>query len=170
MKSKHLDLKKGFSLVELMIYMVLFSVLVFIISNIFSTVLDVSRESEAVSNVQQDGAYIMARLYRDIPLSTSTVPVSAGSSSSSLQLTINGVNYSYSLSSGDLFLTNNAGTFKLNGYGTTVSSLLFTRIGSGGHDTIKLQYTVTSKNRKTAVAEVKSYSTTIELRCNGLSC
>jgi type II secretory pathway component PulJ len=163
--------KSGFTLAELLIYMVLFSMLLIMMTNIFGSVLDVRRESEAVSAVQEDGNYILARLMYDIRRSTATVPSNVGSQGNSVQLSINGTNYSYSLSSSDLYLTTSLGTFKLNGYLTSISNLSFTRIGNGtGQDTLKVSYTVTSRVLKTSVPEIKSYQTTIGLRCDGLTC
>ena len=151
--------QKGFTLVELIIYMGLLSIFLFILSQMFAAILDIRTESESISAVEQDGRFIMTRLSYDINRSSSvTTPASLGSSGSSLVLVIGGVNYTYAVSGGNLQLTNNLGTNNLNSSESTISSPTFQRVGnSGGKDTVKIQFTVNSVAQRDKGVETKTF-------------
>src|SRR4051812_22940217 len=104
-KSDHL--RRGFTLVEFLVYMGLLSILLTVMTSIFFSILDVSAEAESISSVEQDGNFILQRFIYDISNAESiALPSSYGVNSSSLQLSINGINYSYSISNGMLQLSN----------------------------------------------------------------
>lgn len=163
---KHLHSRKGFTLIEILVFMALFSVILIVLTDLFSSTLQVRTESEATAAVQADASYIMARLMHDIAQASAvTVPSSLGGSGASLQITLNGINYSYALSGGNLTLTNNTGTNVLNGTDTTVSSLSFTRLGNGvAKDSVRFSYTVTSKASRSSGQESRTIQTTVGLR------
>lgn len=158
--------KWGFTLVEMLMFLGIFSMLLVILTNIFSTSLDVQKESEATSSVQQDGAYIITRLTYDITRATSiTTPSVLGSQSSSLAIIIAGVTNTYALTSGNLTLTDASGANLLNGYDTSISNLTFKRYGNvGGKNTIQINFTVTSKTQQASGFEIKNFQTTAGLR------
>jgi len=58
--------QRGLTLVEMLLYMAVFSILLTVLLQIFFSALDVQLESKATSGVDQDGTYIMARLTYDI--------------------------------------------------------------------------------------------------------
>lgn len=157
---------KGFTLIELMIYIAIFSVLIVVLSELFSAILNVKKESEANTAVQQDVSYLMTRFMYDISRASSvTVPSTLGETGSSLQIVIDGINYSYALSGGQLTLTNNNGTDSLSSSETTVSNLSFTRLGSGStKDSIRFSFTVTSNVVQSSGQESKTVLTTVGLR------
>lgn len=153
------NLNRGFTLVELIIYMGLLVIFLLVLSNIFASILDVRTESESISAVEQDGRFIMARLSYDINRATSvSTPASLGGSGSSLTLVIGAVNYTYALSGGNLVLTNDLGTNNLNSSESTISSLSFQKLGnSGGKETVKIQFTVNSVAQRDKGAETQTF-------------
>lgn len=159
-------LNRGFTLVELLIAMVLFSIFILVLTDIFSSVLNVKKESESTSYIDQDAQYIISRLFYDIPLASAVaVPSSLGATSSTLQVTISGATYTYSSSSGNLVLTTASGANALNSFNTALNSLSFLRLGKGsGKDTVQVQFTLISKLRQASGYESKSYQTTIGIR------
>ncbi len=163
---KHESNKKGFTIVELLIYIGILSIFLLAMTDTFSSIVDVRRESEAVSAVEQDGNYILAKLFYDISHAQSiNVPASLGASSNSLQLTINGVSNTYSISGGNLQVVNNAGTNILNGINSSISNLTFLRVGNtSGKNTIQLSLTVTSRVIRNGGTEARTYQTSVGLR------
>jgi prepilin-type N-terminal cleavage/methylation domain-containing protein len=162
------NIQKGFTLVELLIYIGMISILFTVLAQIFGAILDDQLESEATSSVQQDGRFILSRFSYDIQRADDIViPADLGDQSSSLQLTITGVNYIYDLNNGNLELTNDIGTNTINSSDSTISGLSFTRIGNSvanAKNTVQIQYTVTSKIIRPKGLETKDYQTTIGIR------
>ncbi len=160
---------KGYTLIELLIYMGVLTLLIASLSSIFSTVLDVGLESQSSSDVEQDGKFILSRLLYDInSADTINVPASPGQQGATLQITSNAINYTYATDgNGNFQITDANGTDNLNSYDTTVSNLNFLRIGNGGSntDTVKITFTVTSKtSRTTGKPETRNFSTTVGLQ------
>ncbi len=156
--------QKGSTLIEMLIYMGVFSVLIGVLSTIFGAILDVQLESQGTSRVDQDGRYILARLSHDIEDATGiTTPSSPGQTSSTLQIAVNSINYTYGLDgSGNLQLTVPSGTDRLNSQGIVVSGLSFTRLGNGGaNDTIRVNYTVTSTIQSPSGPDARTFQTTL---------
>jgi len=157
---------RGMTLVELVLYMGILALLITVLSSIFSAIVDVQLNSTSLSSVDQDGNYLLAKFTHDVASSSAIlIPASPGNQTSTLQLTINSINYTYSLnSSGNLQLVNNSTseTNVLNSYNTSVSGLTFTRIGNGGsNDTVQMSYTITSRTKERAGYETKSFTTTL---------
>ena len=166
MRIQTIQSKKGFTIVELLIYMAILSVLLVMLTDVFSSIVNVRIESEATSAVEQDGDYILSRFMYDIPRATSITAPSLGSTASTLEIVINSVTNTYSLSGGDLQINNSNGADQLNGLHTTVSNLSFKQVGKvGGTNSIQITYTITSKAiQNTGDASTKNYQTTIGLR------
>jgi len=159
---------RGFTLVELLIYMGILSILLVVLSQIFGSVLDAQLESESTSAVHRDGRFILSKLSYDIHKAQSIVtPAAIGNQSTSLQLTIEGINYTYTVSSGNLEITSGLETNNLNSGDTTVSNLTFTRIGNSvanAKNTVRITYTITSKIVRPKGMETKDFQTTIGIR------
>jgi prepilin-type N-terminal cleavage/methylation domain-containing protein len=159
--------RKGFTIIEILIYLGIFSILLTITLQMFSSIFDIQVESEATSSVAADGKYIMNRFTYDVNRATSiTTPSTLGSSTSSLALVINGQTYTYGLSNGNLILQNNtAGTAdRLNSNDTTVSNLSFIRLDGGGKDTVQVSYTLTSEAVRRGGKQVVNYKTSAGIR------
>ncbi|OGH10291.1 MAG: hypothetical protein A2857_02495 [Candidatus Levybacteria bacterium RIFCSPHIGHO2_01_FULL_36_15] len=164
---KNGECKSGFTLVELIVYMGILSILLLVLSEIFVTILDTQMESEATSSVEQDGKYILTRVIYDINRAEQVVvPSNLGDQSNNLNIIIDGVNNIYNnLNNGNLQITNNNGTDNLNSLYTIVSDLQFQKIGNaGGDDTVKINFTLTSKTIRKSGPEVRNYQTTAGLR------
>lgn len=158
----------GFTLVELLLYMGLFMILLVVFLQLFSSILDVSLESQSTSAVTTDGKYILTRLAYDIQNATSIVtPANVGDTRSSLEIISNGTDEDFVLSNNNLILNNiSANTFdSLNSVETKVSNLSFTRLGNTSNKpTITISFTLTSTATRTSGPETKNFTTTIGLR------
>ncbi len=143
----HNNNKNGFTLIELILFMGIFSILLYMITNIFVTTLDAKRESESYSGITQDGTYILNRLQYDIARAeTITTPLTLGEQTSTLQMTIDGVTNTYALDNDNLILVVGEESLALNGYDTTVTNLTFRRLGNAnGKNSIQVSYQLTSK-------------------------
>lgn len=158
--------QSGFTLVELLLVMALFAMLLTMITDMFTSVLDVRKESEANAAVSADGRYILSRLSYDIAHASSvTTPASLGASGATLAIVVNGVTQSYSLSGSSLQLTNSSGTNNLNSSETTVSAVNFQRIGNpSGKDTIRFSFTLTSVARQQQGQLTETFISTVGRR------
>ncbi len=159
-------LKRGFTLVELILYGALLMILIYVLTDVFTSALDVQLESQGTSSVEQDGRFILSRLNNDIlNAQTVIIPALPGSQSATLQLTTGNINYVYSLVSGNLQLVNNNGTDTLNSFDTTVSGLTFQRFGNNNrNDTIKIVFTLTSKATRTSGPNRQTFQETVAPR------
>lgn len=167
---------KAFTLIELIIYIGLFSTVLVILTQIIISALNVQVESQSVSTAEQDSRYILARLNYDISRATSisnpTVFGSAGKQSE-LQVRIAGSVYRYYLSGGKLMVDFPAGnSVQLNGFDSTVSNLFFTRYNSSptpvagsNLDSIQVELVLTSKSQAKSGPQTRSFKTNINLRC-----
>lgn len=165
--TRNFKLTKGYTLIELLIFMGLMSVFLVVLTSVLTSILDARQESESSSSIQQDGSFLINRFFYDVPrAATVTVPASIGQNSSTLNLTINSANYSYSLNNGNLQLSINGGAPDLlNGINTTVSNLNFLRIGTNdGKETIQISFILTSNIQRVSGAETNNYQATIGLR------
>lgn len=164
---KLFSLSSGFTLIELVIYIGVLSILLGAMTSIFTTIIDIQKESTATSSVDQDGRYILAKLLHDFQANTPvviTTPASLGVASNSLVLTLNNASPSatYSVNgSNNLILTDGNGSNQLNSSDTSVASFSATRIGTGGSsDTVQVNFTVTSRTLQRNGYESKSFTST----------
>jgi prepilin-type N-terminal cleavage/methylation domain-containing protein len=160
------SMQEGFTLIELAVYIGILAILLSILSSVFGSIVDVQLQSKVNSGVDQDGRYIQAKLTHDMESSSTTIiPANPGNESSSLQITINSVDYTYSLDSNNNLQVVDDSTGEadvLNSYDTSVSGLTFTRIGSGDdNDTIAVSYTLTSRSSDQQGQESETFQTTL---------
>jgi Tfp pilus assembly protein PilW len=159
--------QKGTTIVELLLYMGILAILLTVLTSIFVSALDVQMESNAVSSVQQDGNYILARLNYDIHKAQSiTIPETSGMTGNSLEIVIDGENYSYSESGNNLILTKNSETNNLNNGDSSISAFSVQRLGNAGgiEDSLRIAFTVTSKTKRISGFETKNFQTNLTLR------
>lgn len=164
-KNKVLN-KKGVTLVELLLYMGLLSILLVVLTDILVAALNLGLGAKSYSAVESDGRYIMSRITYDIKRASEIlVPENVGDQDSSLELVIFDEISSYELSSGDLLLVNPYGTNNINGSDSIVSDLTFTRVMQGSTATsIKVEFTVTGKAKNNVGQEVQQFESTIAER------
>jgi hypothetical protein len=158
---------KGTTLIEIILYLGLLSIFLFVLLDIFIGGINIGLASKATSSVQIDSQFIFTRLMHDIEEADSvTKPVNLGDSSSSLTLVSAGVTYQYFLTNGNLTLLGGGQTLSLNNSDTTISNLNFTKLGNlNGKPTIKIKYTVNSITKvPTRAVETHDMETTISLR------
>jgi len=167
-KKMNIFSQKGVTVIELILYMAILSVLLTILTSIFVSALDVQSESQATSSVEQDGNYILARLNYDIHRAQSiNIPAANGATSDNFQIVINGANYTYIVdANNNLILTSNFGANNLNNYGTSVSDLSVQRLGNAGgiEDTLRINFTITSRTKRISGFETKNFQTSLSLR------
>ena len=163
---KHILRQTGFTLVELLVVMGITSLFLVVITNMFVAIGNVRNETETSSRVSMDGRFILARLTYDIQHATSvTTPAALGGTGTTLAIVIGGVTHTFSVTGGNLQVVNNLGTTVLNGNETTVSGFSVQRLGNtGGKDTVKLTFTVTSVAQANGDQETKTYVTTVGRR------
>jgi type II secretory pathway pseudopilin PulG len=158
----------GFTLVELLIYIGIFSILLIVLTQIFVSTINAQLESEANSSVEQDSRYILARAMYDIQRASQIVlPANLGDQGNVLQLTINGVTYIYSLNDENLELSRTGTADRLNSYDTAITNLTIQRLGNlGGTNSVKIGFTVTSRIQMPSGPEIKNVQTVVSLRPN----
>lgn len=154
---------KGYTVVELLLYMGLLSILLVVLLQIFTELIDLQLDTHDTSVVEQDSKFLLSRLLYDIHRADSvTTPGSLGANIDTLQLNIGSVQYVYQLQNGNIYLVATDSS-QLNSIDTTVSNLSFTRVGNDtGKHQIRVSYTITSKH--TQNPDTKTVSTTIGLR------
>ena len=157
---------KGFTLVELLIYMGLLTVLILVFTDIFTSIIDNQLSSRNTSNVADDGRYIYSRFIYDVARSQAIIePASYGSSSASMVLSIDGQNYTYSQVTNNLVVTSPAGAFALNGHGSSISGLLFTKVGTtSAKSTVRVNFTVKGIVTSRGILDQQIFQTTAGLR------
>lgn len=159
------QLQKGTTLVELLLYMGIFLLMLIVLMQIFSSILDVQLESQASSSVAQDGKYILQRMLYDIRSAQSiSLPATPGNTGTTLQIVVAGVTYVYTANAGYLQLTKNNTTDNLNSVDTTISNLSFQRLGNAtGKNTITISFTLTSNTSRFEGKEVQIFQETVGL-------
>lgn len=150
---------KGTTIVELLIYLGLSTVLLLLLSQFFVSILDESMETQSYSAVQNDGRYIMARLKYEINnADTVTLPVNIGDSSDSLEISVGGVTTSYYANDGKFYYYNGTSEVLMSSLDSVISNVSFTKRGNvSGKNVIEMVYTVSSGIEGTAQYESQEY-------------
>lgn len=159
--------KAGFTLIEFVIYIGLFSILLLITLQMFASIFDLQLESEATSAVSEDGKYLLQRFTYDANAASDiSDPSIYGVPSGTLTFVVNGENLIYSLNSGNLVLENETlgTTDQLNSFGTSVTDVTFIKLDGNGVDSVQINFTLTSDVKRVGGAEVKVFQTTVGLR------
>lgn len=166
MRIKKIKDQRGFTLVELIIYMGLTSMLIVIFMDILSISFNAQLSSQSTSEVVQDGRYIYTRLIYDVNRASAiNTPANLGDSSPSLSITINGNNFTYGVNGGNFVLTTASGTYTLNSFDSSVSNLNFQKIGNaGGKPTVKITYTISGRTNLSGRYDTKNFETAAGLR------
>lgn len=137
-KRYSLSAKKGFTLIELIIYFAIISVVSLISVDILYTIADSRGRIESRTEVNQNLRFASERLANDIRSATAvTVPSGTNVSGNVLTLTlpVEGI-VSYSVSSG--VLQRNSVDLTSNNVTVDTGSSIFTRIDNGNRKTIQI--------------------------------
>lgn len=156
----------GFTLVELLIFMGLFSVILVVLSSLFAAIIQQQLENQGMSAVETDTTYLTSRLAYDFDRATTIIePVGNGDSSQILTLEIGGQEYEYSLTGETLELTTPSETVALTSPRTRVSNVQFQKIGNeSGVPTVRVQMTLSSLAENSTGQESSEIDTIFGLR------
>lgn len=156
----------GFTLVELLIFMGLFSVILVVLSSLFAAIIQQQLENQVISAVESDSTYVVSRLAYDFEQAdTVVVPVENGDETVSLTLDINGEEYEYLLNDSTLEVVTPTDTVHLTSPRTVVTDLSFQRLGNeSGVPTIRVRMTLSSLAENSTGAEVTEIDTIFGIR------
>lgn len=157
---------KGFTIVEMILYMGFLSGFLLVLTRMLSTSLEIQTEAEATTSVHQDGRFILAKLSYDLGnTDTLVTPNVTGQTTNSLVFTIVPTKYTYALSNGTLTRQDAFGTNALNSVNTTVTNFSVTRReGTGSKPTLSVSFTLQSVAKKIPGADIQTFQTTIGIR------
>lgn len=160
--------QKGFTLIELLIFMGIFSILILSIFQLLISIFDVQLESQSTSDVSRDGRFIVNRLSYDIKNAKTITSPGLGIQGQNLVISDQSAVYTYSLSNGNLILTNSATetTDNLNSVNTTISNLNFLRLADTNNEnnTITVSFTINSKVAKRSGVNTQDFNVTLGTR------
>jgi type II secretory pathway component PulJ len=125
---KKIQKRGGFSLFELLIYIAVLSAIVVVISNILISLSRSNGQSQARSEVNSSIRFANELLRQDIKNASIITTPASGTSSSSLNLTRNGVVISYDVLNGVLRRTEDGVLSSVTNSNISVDNLNFTRI------------------------------------------
>lgn len=118
--------QRGFTLVELLVYFGLFSILLVVINSMFITTLEQQIQDLARSSLQQESEFVLAKLKYDIYNADSiSVPTQAGDVSGSLEYTTDGVTNVYQLNTTQLEKSTNGEIFDVTSSRVDIDSIQF---------------------------------------------
>lgn len=171
-KNKKQKLESGFTIVELLLYMGIFSILLVVLLQLFTTILSSHSESQATSSVDQDGSYILARLSYDIHNASS---ITSGSNctwptTSTCKLTLSsGVSYQVTPAGN---LTIKGAVDPLNSAETKITLITFTTLVNpvtvldpSPKPSVQISFTLKSKTERPGGAlNSQTFTTTVQTR------
>lgn len=122
--------KRGVSLIELLIYIAILSVVVVFIASSFNSLMKGRGKSESASEVNSAIRFGTEKMVRDIKeASAVSTPATVGASATTLVLSVSGSTITYDLSGGVLRRTVNAGTPEpITASSTAITTLFVTRL------------------------------------------
>lgn len=136
--------QKGFTIVEVLVYGVVFSLLLFLITQVFITVRTTSANALAMVNLQQNYARIVFDLNQTLRGATGVVFPSPGDSSVSLSLNDGGI--VYQIEDKVLKKVISGSSLDLSDEGVSIPTISFENVGEATQTaTIKILMTVESR-------------------------
>lgn len=159
----------GSTLVELLLYMVIFSILTVALFQLFVMIIETQLESQSTSSVLVDGQYILNRFNYDIKRTKSIVSPLVGGQSSTLQVSIDSTTYTYTLTNGNLTIASSGAEIadQLNSTNTNVTNLNFTHLGDtqgNNTDTITISFEINSNISRQGGPQTENFKTTLGIR------
>ena len=164
---RHLNKQSGFTIVEILVSTLVFSIIAIVVSGVFVQVLDLEQRSFASQKVQENGLFIMELMSREIRVSQIQNQNSPDCTATSLTIIhpVNGT-VTYSLNDGVLQRTADGVTTNLSTPDVAFSRLNFCVMGSGPTDHIQSRVailaSIQNKNGKQIIST--SFETTVSSR------
>ncbi len=155
--------QEGTSLIEVILYIGLFSIIIVVVVDLLITSRTLKTESESQFGLQTDAAFITSRLNYEVrSADTVTTPAGIGQTTSSLVLTSGSETHTVSLSGNNLVYQKTVGiattSANLNTDLTTVSNLSFQALGFvGGKLSIKINFALTEVKATQQGNQTKNY-------------
>lgn len=153
--TKHLDSQRGFTLLELLLYVAISAIIMSGIVTLLILLMNSRVKNQTVTEVESQGAFIMQELGASIRNSAAITAPAAGASATSLTLDTRDDTKDpviYSLTSGVVSVTEGSGpkptVTPLNSSAVTVSGLSFQNLSLAGttSQVIRVTFTVTYTN------------------------
>jgi hypothetical protein len=156
----------GDTIVELLLYAALLCIFLLALFNLFSLIISNQTRATAVSLVQSNGNFLLAKLAYDLNQADAiTSPLTIGSSAVSMTLVNVGVTTVYSVTNGRLNLSVGTSVNALNDADTAVSNFIVRRLGNvGGSNSLQVGFTVTSLVVDNTSLKAADFSTTAAIR------
>ncbi len=134
---------KGVTIVELLIYLGLSTIMLVVLSELFVSILDESVKTQNYSAVQTDGRYVLGRLKTTLNNADAVLtPSSLGESTDELELTVGGATHRYHTMNNKLYLSDGTGDYLVSHLDTRITDALFTRTGNAdGKPVIVFEFT-----------------------------
>ncbi len=168
MKSLYYQIQKkeGFTLVELLIFMTLFSVVLVVLSSLFAATVQQQLENQGISATESDSTFIISRMQYDFDRASAVIePANPGDTSNTLILEIGGQEYVYVLAGERLTLTTPTETYEMISPRSQINAFSFTKIGNiDGNPTVQVQIDVTSVAENATGAETATINTIFGIR------
>jgi len=168
-----LKLKKpeeGTSLIELLLYFALLTIILIIAVDLMIRTSEFSLEASGQNVLQEDARYTTNRLAYDIHQANSiTTPASLGQTTSTLTISVGTETHTYTLAGNNLeyqkIVGPNTQTANLNSNLTKLNSLSFQRLGtSGGKPLIKITFEIEDVKGKKGGPTKKTFESVVGLR------
>ena len=143
----------------------IFSILIFVLTDIFIGTLNEKNKSEATSTLSQDAKFIISKLQYDIRNANSILSPELGLSDSNLTIVLYGQALTYSSQSGNLVLNDGTANYNLNSAESKISYLNFERIGNpNGKNSIHINIRLESLKKVINIPQIINLETTVGLR------
>ncbi len=158
--------QKGFTLVEILVYFGLFSILLVVINSLFITTLEQQTQDLARSALQQESEFVLAKLKYDIYNADSiSLPAQAGDVSDSLVFITEGVTNSYQLNATELTKSIDGDVFEVTSSQVDVESLQFeNQSGSSLDQTVGFTVIITSSQNDGKASSSRTISSSVTRR------
>jgi len=162
---KRIGNKKGFTLVETLVYFTLLSIILLILTDLFLTISDSFLEARARGKLEIEGERTLRRMTYDIRRTDSVIsPPNPGDISSTLELDVNGITLIYSLNGSTIELDDGS-VNSVTGNPILVQQLTFANVSTASaKPTIKINFSLESTTTTKAGAESMDFETVVSTR------
>jgi len=158
--------KKGFTLVEVLLSVAIFSVIIVAFIGMLVVILQIQAQSSSSQAVNQESQFLLQKMQYYVE-SASLINVPTSTPTSTLKFMVASTSLdpsSLTLSSGTVYLQQNGGALQaLTSPKVTVSNLLFTRSANPpGHDAVSISFTMAYNTNNVEQAFSQLFSSSIE--------